>query len=166
LATLKDLEGDGSHIGRTLQSLAASARNATPETVEEEYNALFIGMGTGGELYPYLSRYLTGFLHEKPLARLRSDMAALGIAASGDVGEPEDHMAALCEIMHGLIAGSFGDPTPIEVQHKFFDAHLAPWAITFFEDLENAKSSDFYRSVGTIGRLFMAVEAEAFEMAA
>ena len=55
-----------------------------------------------GELLPYGSYYLTGFLHERPLARLRDDLAQLGIERAEGNAEPEDHAAILCEIMAGL----------------------------------------------------------------
>ena len=91
-----------------------AASDADAERVEREFFDLFIGLGRG-ELLPYGSYYLTGFLHERPLARLRDDLAALGIErAEGNV-EPEDHAAILCEIMAGLaerpLAGAARAPT-------------------------------------------------------
>ena len=93
-------------------------------------------------------------------------MAALGIQTSGISKEPEDHIACLCEIMHGLITGAFNEPASLETQKKFFMTHMAPWAGQFFTDLEGAESATLYMPVGTIGRLFMAIEAQAFELAA
>jgi TorA maturation chaperone TorD len=166
LGSVGALGGDDSELGKAIRALAAAARGATPEAVKEEYFQLFIGIGQG-ELVPYGSYYLTGFLHEKPLARLRGDMGRLGIARAEGVKEPEDHIAALCEMMSGLITGAFGDgPAELEEQRKFFDEHIGCWAPRFFEDLEAAKAAAFYMPVGTIGRLFMAIESEAFEMAA
>ena len=117
-------------------------------------------------MLPYASYYLTGFLLEKPLANLRGDMAALGIQTSGISKEPEDHIAYLCEIMHGLITGAFNEPASLETQKIFFMTHMAPWAGQFFTDLEGAELATLYMPVGTIGRLFMAIEAQAFELAA
>lgn len=159
------LEGDDSGMGQALNTLAAAARASTPEAVDDEYHALFIGVGQG-ELNPYGSYYLTGFLYEKPLANLRFDMTELGIARTEDVHEPEDHIAALCEMMCGLITGAFGVPADLVEQQKFFSAHIAPWAHRFFEDLERARSAAFYMPVGTVGRLFMEIENQAFLMAA
>ena len=146
------IQGDDTDIGRALNALARIAATATPEAAASEYQDLFIGMGRG-ELLPYGSYYLTGFLNEKPLARLRQDMAARGIARADEVKEPEDHIAALCEMMAGLIE-----------QRDFFQVHIAPWAGRFFEDLETAESAVLYGPVGTLGRLFMAIEATAFRM--
>jgi len=165
LDMLRGLQGDDSELGKGIRALAAAARGSTVEGARQEYFDLFIGLGQG-ELLPYASYYLTGFLHEKPLARLRGDMARLRIARADDVTEPEDHIAALCEMMSGLITGSFGAPADLAEQRRFFDTHIGCWAPRFFEDLQGAQSAVLYMPVGTIGRLFMAIEAQAFEMAA
>jgi len=157
------IQGDDTDIGRALNALARIAATATPEAAASEYQDLFIGMGRG-ELLPYGSYYLTGFLNEKPLARLRQDMAARGIARADEVKEPEDHIAALCEMMAGLIDGGLGASPGLAEQRDFFYAHIAPWAGRFFEDLETAESAVLYGPVGTLGRLFMAIEATAFRM--
>jgi len=162
---VQGLEGDDTPLGAALNELAAAGRGLTVEDAETEYNAIFIGI-TRGELVPYASFYITGFLHDRPLADLRTDMSRLGIAKSDDVSDPEDHIAALCEMMRGLMTGVFGKPLGIVEQRAFFDAHLAKWAPKFFEDLEMAEGSVFYRPVGQIGRHFMAIETEAFELAA
>lgn len=157
------LQGDDTPMGRALDALARIAATVSPAAAEQEYNDLFIGIGRG-ELIPYGSYYLTGFLNEKPLAKLRQDMARLGIARASDVKEPEDHIGTLCEIMAGLIADGFGGPPDLAEQKRFFDVHLAPWAGRFFADLEAAEHAVLYAPVGTIGRLFMEIEADAFEM--
>jgi len=165
LQTLRGLEGDGSELGEGIRALATAARGTTVEAAGREYFDLFIGLGQG-ELLPYASYYLTGFLNEKPLARLRADMARLRIARADDVKEPEDHIAALCEMMSGLITGSFGAPADLAEQRRFFDTHIGCWAPRFFEDLQGAQAAVLYMPVGTIGRLFMAIEVQAFDMAA
>lgn len=157
------LTGDDSDLGQGINALARLAASMSAKGVEREYNALFIGLGRG-ELLPYASFYLTGFLNEKPLARLREHMAMLGIARDAAVKDPEDHIASLCEIMAGLIRGDFGAPLSIEDQEAFFNSHLATWAGHFFTDLEGAEGSVFYAPVGKIGRAFMDIEVEAFRM--
>ena len=157
------LSGDSSDLGEGISALAKVAAATNAKAVEREFNALFIGLGRG-ELLPYASYYLTGFLNEKPLARLRSHMAQFGIERNDDVKEPEDHIAMLCEIMAGLIRGNFGDPLSVEDQHAFFNTHIATWATHFFTDLEAAEGSVFYAPVGKIGRAFMEIEIEAFRM--
>ncbi len=159
-------EADETELGRALKSFGALAARTPRAKAEEEYTELFYGMGAGGEMTPYASFYLTGFVYEKPLADLRTHMSELGVALTGKTGEPEDHIAALCEIMHGLISGSLGGGVGLAGQRDFFNRHMASWAPSFFEDLEGAQAAVLYMPVGTIGKLFMAIEAEAFEMSA
>ncbi len=163
LGRLASLSGDSSPLGQAITALARLARATTERAAEREYNALFIGLSRG-ELLPYASYYLTGFLHEKPLALLRNDMARLGIARTEGTSEPEDNIASLCEIMAGLIRGRFGEPADLTAQRDFFAAHLAPWAGHFFTDLEGAEHSVLYAPVGALGRHFVEIEREAFRM--
>ena len=157
------LNGDDSDLGQGIATLAKLARLTKPATVEAEFNRLFIGLGRG-ELLPYASYYLTGFLNEKPLALLRQDMAARGLARADTLFEPEDNIASLMEMMGAMIAGRFGTPATLDQQKTFFSKHIAPWAGHFFSDLEGAKTSVFYAPVGKIGRAFMEVESEAFRL--
>ena len=159
------LDGDDGELGRAIRALTSLARATTETTAEREFNRLFIGAARG-ELLPYASYYMTGFLHEKPLAVLRNDMAQRSIERAPNVFEPEDNIASLCEMMAGLILGRFGEPETLAGQKDFFSAHLAPWAGHFFADLEAAKGSLLYAPVGAIGRAFMEIEREAFRMEA
>ena len=163
LENAAQLSGDESELGQGITALSRLAAVTGTEAAEREFNALFIGLGRG-ELLPYGSFYLTGFLNEKPLARLRGHMAQFGIERNPDVKEPEDHIATLCEMMAGLIRGDFGTPVTVEDQHAFFNTHIATWASHFFTDLEAAEGSVFYAPVGKIGRAFMEIEIEAFRM--
>lgn len=165
LAQTAALRGDDTDLGQAIAALARVAGVSGPAAVEREFNALFIGLGRG-ELLPYASYYLTGFLNEKPLARLRADMAARAITRAANVFEPEDNIASLLEMMAGQIAGRFGSPATLDDQKTFWNRHLAPWARHFFADLEAAENSVFYASVGTAGRVFMEIEREGFRMAA
>lgn len=164
LSALSTLSGGNSEIGEAFSALARAAAAVSGETVAREYHDLFIGLGRG-ELLPYASFYLTGFLHEKPLADLRGALAKLGIERADGIKEPEDHIAALCDMMAGLIVGKFGAPATLAMQRQFFDAFLVPWAGRFFHDLETAEAAQLYASVGRIGRLFVAVEQTAFAIA-
>lgn len=163
LALLGGLDGDATELGQTLATLAKVARATTAHQADREYHDLFIGVGRG-ELVPFASYYLTGFLNERPLAVLRQDLARLGAVRSESVKEPEDHIAAVCEVMAGLIEGTFAEPGDLVAQRQFFNAHIIGWAPKFFEDLEAAKASRLYTPIGTIGRLFMDIEATAFGM--
>ncbi|KXO07608.1 MULTISPECIES: molecular chaperone [Marinobacter] len=161
LKGLATLQGDDTPIGSASRNLAALAQRTRAEDAEREFNNLFVGL-TRGELLPYASYYLTGFLNEKPLANLRSDLLSRGISTRNDVKEPEDHMGILCEIMAGIISGEFGGASDVTSQKAFFEAHLAKWARLFFTDLEEAQNAIFYAPVGSLGRAFMTVEEEAF----
>jgi TorA maturation chaperone TorD len=163
LASLAGLTSDNTELGRAFAALAEAAGAAAPGTVVEEYHDLFIGL-TRGELLPYGCYYLTGFLNEKPLAELRGALAGLGVARADDVKEPEDHVAALCEVMAGLIDGAYGAPQSLAVQHAFFETHMAPWIGRFFADLEGAEAAVFYGAVGRLGRVFVEIESTAFAM--
>ncbi|MGD1925533.1 MAG: molecular chaperone [Paracoccaceae bacterium] len=163
LAMVKGLSGDASSLGQGISAMARLASQLKPVAIEAEFNTLFIGL-TRGELLPYASYYMTGFLHEKPLAVLRTEMARLQIERAPNVFEPEDNVASLCEMMAGLIRGRFGRIADLSTQRDFFSAHVAPWAGHFFSDLEAAKASVFFAPVGTIGKAFMEIEREAFRM--
>jgi TorA maturation chaperone TorD len=159
------LSGDDTDLGTAIAALSRIARHTQEPAVEREFNALFIGLGRG-ELLPYASYYLTGFLNEKPLAALRRDMAARGMTRAPNVYEPEDNIASLMEMMAGLITGRFGKPASLAEQKTFYNKHIGPWAGHFFTDLEAAKNSVLYASVGAVGRVFMEIEAQGFRMSA
>lgn len=163
LSRIARLRGGASALGAAHSALADAAAMAQADTVEREFFALFIGVGRG-ELLPYASYYLTGFLHERPLARLREDLIRFGIARADDVAEPEDHAGILCEIMAGLVSGAL--PAPDGADRIIFEKHMAPWIGRFFADLERADAADFYRSVGGLGLTWIALEAEAFALPA
>ena len=165
LAQTAGLSGDGTEFGKAIDVLASIAKRSRPKGVASEFNRLFIGLGRG-ELLPYASYYITGFLNEKPLATLRSDLARHGIERSENVFEPEDNIASLMEVMGALIVGRFGAAAPLDVQRLFFNQHIGPWARHFFADLEAAKNSVLYAAVGKLGRMFMEVETEGFRLSA
>ena len=159
------LSGDETDLGRAIGTLAKLAVQSSVKSVEREFNALFIGLGRG-ELLPYGSYYMTGFLNEKPLALLRDDMAKNSIVRAENIYEPEDNIASVLEMMSGLIMGRFGEVVSLSQQKTFFNRHIAPWAGHFFTDLEGAEGSLFFAPIGAIGRHFMAIEKEAFRITA
>ncbi|MEL7302909.1 MAG: molecular chaperone TorD family protein [Pseudomonadota bacterium] len=154
---------DATAFGAAINALATAAAQADAPTVETEFHDLFTGVGRG-ELVPYASYYLTGFLHERPLAQLRGEMARLGIQRNPDVKEPEDNIASILEVMAGLIDGTFAGGLSIGEQRTFFETHIASWAPHLFDDLAGAQSSDFYRSVAHAASEFIAIEREGFRM--
>ena len=161
LSALAGLPGDASPLGKCYRALAEAAAATDAVTVEREFHDLFIGLGRG-ELLPFASYYITGFLHERPLAELRGDLARLGIARADGVAEPEDHIASECESFAGLLSGVF--PGGAAAAEAFFARHLRPWAGRFFADLEAAQAARFYRAVGALGRMAIEVELAAQEL--
>ena len=146
-------------FGDAWRVLREAAVAATPQALDDEYHALFIGLGRG-ELVPYGSWYITGFMMDRPLAALRADLAGLGFERSERVSETEDHACALLEVMAMLAA----EGEELASQRRFFARHLEPWMQRFFRDLRDARSASFYRAVGELGRRFMKFEGEYLSM--
>lgn len=146
---------NGSELAEAWSDLARASGEAEPETVDSEFHALFIGLGRG-EVLPYASWYLSGFLLDKPLANIRSELQRLGIEREDNVSEPEDHAAALFETMALLLEpdSGFGH----DEQKQFFDQHLRPWTAQFFSDLHRATSARYYRPVAKLGAAFIEFE--------
>ena len=156
---LSRLSGEATQLGAAHAALSAAAASMEPERIEREYFDLFVGLGRG-ELFPYASYYLTGYLYGRPLARLRETLRQIGVERTEGQSEPEDHAAVLFEVMAGLNSGQIMAPSGTD--RTIFESHLKPWIGRFFSDLEHAKSATFYSSVGTLGRTFMEIETEAF----
>lgn len=150
-------DDENAELGVAFSMLSLAARHTDAVALRDEYHTLFIGLGRG-ELVPYGSWYQTGFLMEKPLGQLRADLARLGFERDEQVHEPEDHIAALCEVMAYLIA----DGLPTQTQQQFFETHLGNWADRFFADLGSAENAVFYRSVARLGAAFLAIESRYF----
>ncbi len=163
LEQLGELRGDVTALGMAHIELAEAARSTTEAAASDEYFALFIGIGRG-ELLPYASYYLTGFLHERPLANLREDLAGLGIERAAGNFDPEDHLGLLLEVMGGFANGTF--QADLATQKRFFDRHIAPWAERCMADIALSPSAKFYKAVATLGSRFLAIEREAFEIEA
>jgi TorA maturation chaperone TorD len=161
LAMAGRLVGEETELGRAHAALAEAARSARPETVAREYFDLFVGVGRG-ELLPYASYYLTGFLNERPLAAVRRDLRVLGLERAEGLHDSEDNVAILFDVMAALAAGQAG--TASLDDRVFFRRHLEPWATRFFDDLARAEAARFYRAVAAVGAAFMAIESQAFEL--
>lgn len=165
------LTGDSTPLGQAFQALSAAAKRADPDGALREHFDLFTGVGRG-ELIPYASYYMTGFLQEKPLARLRVDMARLGLRHDPLNREPEDSAACILAMMASLIRGGFDtaannaldEAGRLGVEAAFYTAHVGPWMGVFFRDLAAAKSSVLYGAVGKVGRQFFAIEDRVFDM--
>lgn len=161
LSEIGAVRGDVTPLGLAHIALADAARRASEASAGAEYFKLFIGVGRG-ELLPFASYYLSGFLNERPLARVREDLRRLGVERSEGVFEPEDHIGTLFEVMAGLIDGTI--PGGELEADQFFIRHLKPWASRFFADLAIAESADFYRAVAETGRVWLELETTALEL--
>ncbi|WP_207802597.1 TorD/DmsD family molecular chaperone [Motiliproteus coralliicola] len=160
LQSIELIDDPQSSMREAWSVLQMAAGRADPDQVSDEYHQLFIGIGRG-ELLPYGSWYLTGFLMEKPLVELRNDLDALGIERDPEVREPEDHIAALCQVMAMLVSPdqNGGDQGPAQ---QFFERHLATWWRRFSQDLQHSQTAHFYSAVGRFAELFFEQEALLF----
>ncbi len=156
-AHLQEVDNDRDELALAMSLLGLAARHSDPMAIDDEYHSLFIGIGRG-EIVPYGSWYLTGFLMEKPLGQLRRDLAVLGYERDPAVHEPEDHAAALCEVMALLIQ----EARPLNTQLQFFSQHMSKWLPRFFDDLAAAPSASFYQAVARFGAAFIAFETQYF----
>jgi len=165
LANADDVSAEAPHsaVGEAWRKLQSAAAATDPQALAQEFQDLFVGVGSG-EVMAYGSWHLTGFLMEEPLARLRDDLARLGLSRLQSAAEPEDHIAALAEVMRLLVRGGEGiAAAAFEVQKAFFTRHLWPWYAGFAEQLAKAPNANFYRVVGELAKTFLDTEAELFE---
>lgn len=155
----------GALLEASWSELVAAARRLSGEDIAREYDALFGGVGKP-DVYLFGSHYLSGFLNEKPLAALRTDLAVLGLERDDAMSETEDHLAYLCEVMRYLIAGDDVEVANLTRQREFFTRHLQPWASALCEAVAGHPKSDFYRSAAGFTQTFISVETQGFDMLA
>jgi len=153
----------GAFLEEPFRQLVGAARACSDAAVADEFEALFGGVGKP-EVWAYGSHYLSGFLNDKPLVRLRSDLAALGLGRDESRAETEDHIAYLCEVMRYLIAGDDVAVANLTQQQRFFAAHLQPWFERLCEAIAAQPSAEFYRAVALFTQAFMNVEAQGFDL--
>lgn len=153
----------GAFLEAPWQALVGVAREMTDAAIQTEYNTLFGGVGKP-EVYLYGSHFMSGFLNEKPLARLRTELAELGLARDEAMSETEDHMAYLCEVMRFLIAGDDVAVANLTRQQAFFATHMQPWVLTMCDDIQKHPKARFYAAVAELTRAFMGVETQGFDM--
>ena len=153
----------GGFLQEPWQQLVGAARAQDDEAIAAEFDRLFGGVGKP-EVFLYGSHYLSGFLNEKPLVRLRSDLAALGLARGEAMPETEDHVAYLCEVMRYLIAGDDVAVCNLTAQRNVFATHLQPWILQLCDALQGQPAAHFYAALAQFTRAFVAVEAQGFDM--
>jgi TorA maturation chaperone TorD len=160
IATDAGLEAEEGTVAQAWRDLAQAAVSADAEAAREEYDAVFIGVGKA-PLTLYTSAYSIRHSNELPLVELRRDLAVLQLGRRGEVNEPEDHIAALCEVMRHLIAVQ---KPALEDQKRFFERWIWPVAPSLCGAIEKSAQIRFYRPVGRFAFAFFELEHSAFEM--
>jgi TorA maturation chaperone TorD len=153
----------GGALEEPWRAVVAAARQSDDAAVQAEYNALFGGMGKP-EVYLFGSHYLSGFLNEKPLARLRTDLAKLGLERDETMPETEDHFAYLCEVMRYLIAGDDVTVANLTQQKAFFGDHVQSWTLDMCDAVAAHPRAKLYAELAAFTRSFLSVEAQGFDM--
>lgn len=167
VALLAELAGTGAALGQgegplaeAWRALAGQAAQCDAAAVAAEYEKIFLAISKP-EVMLYGSFYQTGFLNEEPLADLRDDLIKLGLGRREGVGETEDHVAALAEVMRHLIVTG-PDEAGLNRQFEFFTRHLQPWYGALCDALAVAPQAEFYKRVGALTRAYFDIESEAF----
>ncbi|EKO3851107.1 molecular chaperone [Vibrio harveyi] len=155
--TSLEVEPSESAMQKAWIALQLAAKDSNREALEDEYQDLFIGIGRG-EVMPFGSWHMTGAMMEKPLAEIRHDLELLGFERDENVKEPEDHIAALCEVM-SMLTGEEED-----LQQAVFNKHIAPWFNSFTQQLENAESANFYKPAAQLCEAFLTLEQVRFSV--
>ena len=153
----------GGFLEESWRQLVAASRLSTDAEVSSEYNQLFGGVGKP-EIYLYASHYISGFLNDKPVARLRDDLAALGLERDDSMSETEDHFACLCEVMRYLIAGDDVAVANLTHQRDFFAKHIQPWAQEMTDVIAKHPKAHFFAQLAAFTQAFLNIESQGFDL--
>jgi TorA maturation chaperone TorD len=153
----------GSFLHASWQALVEALRSTTPQAAAAEYDRLFLGVGRA-EVFLNGSYYLTGFLHETPLAALRSELAELGLTRDPSTADTEDHIAFVCEVMRWLIAGDDVERCNLERQRRFWRAHVQPWVERLCDAVQAHDAARVYAALAGYTRAYAHVETQALDM--
>jgi len=164
LALASPLEGGDGALADAWKGLVAASAVMDEEAVDEEYETLFVGMGKA-KVSIYAGWYTGASAVDHPRVRIVEDLAALGLAQSSGVSEPEDHFAGLLDAMRVLVAGGAGrPPATIAEQKRFYEAHVKPGVGRFLAAVREAPESNYYRKVAAVGEAFVGIENESFNL--
>lgn len=155
----------GGFLEEPWRELVACARSLSQAQIAAEYTSLFGGVGKP-EVYLFGSHYLSGFLNEKSLVRLRDDLAELGLARSETMSETEDHVAYVCEVMRFLIAGDDVAVSNLIRQQAFFAQHVQSWLPSLCQTLQAHPRAMFYARLAAFTEAFISVESQGFDLVA
>jgi TorA maturation chaperone TorD len=156
----EDMEAEDGGFAQAWQELANAAAQADEEAVREEFESAFVGTGKA-PISLYTGAYTIRYSSETPLAALRGELAALGLARRTEAAEPEDHIAALCDVMRLMITQQ---NRTLEEQKRFFDRWIGRAVEPLCAAIENGEIPRFYRFVGRFAKSFLTLEQSAFEM--
>jgi TorA maturation chaperone TorD len=153
----------GGFLEEPWRQLVAASRVSTDADIASEYNQLFGGVGKP-EIYLYASHYVSGFLNDKPVARLREDLAALGLERDDSMSETEDHFACLCEVMRYLIAGDDVAISNLTQQREFFAKHVQPWVQEMLDVILKHPRAQFFAQLAAFTQAFLNIETQGFDL--
>lgn len=153
----------GSFLEAPWSAVVAASRELTDTQISTEWNTLFGGVGKP-EVYLFGSYYLSGFLNEKPLAKLRTTLVQYGLERDNAMYETEDHIAYVFEVMRYLIAGDDVGVANLTNQKSFYGEHLQPWVGALCDALAANPRAKFYKVVAEFTRSFMSVESQGFDL--
>ncbi len=145
------------------QGLVGALRDTTEQAAAAEYHALFQSVGKP-EIFAYGSFYLSGYLNEKPLALLRTDLATLGLTRDDSTPETEDHVAYLFEVMRYLIAGDDVAVCNLEQQRRFFRNHIQNWVEQLCDAVLASPRAQVWRALAVFTQQFVRVETQGFDL--
>ena len=160
LAGASGMDAEDGDIGPAWERLCLAAGQTDKEAVRDEYDTVFVGTGKA-PVTLYTCAYSIRYATDAPLAELRGELSALGLARREEASEPEDHIAALCDAMRHLIAVQKRD---LAVQSAFFRRWIGPTATPLCDAIEAQASLSFYRAVARFAKAFFDIEQGAFEM--
>ena len=160
LAAEPELEGAEGDLDRAWRELASAASQSDPREIKAEFDTAFVGTGKA-PVTLYACAYSIRYTNEAPLAQLRGELASLGLGRRADVAEPEDHIAALCEVMRYLIAEHKRD---LSEQRAFFQRWIWPGAVPLCDAISRSDATSFYRAVAAFAKAFLELEHSAFQL--
>ena len=160
IAGTREADEEDGGIGRAWRELAEAAVSADAEAVREEYDCAFVGTGKS-PVTLYTCAYSVRYTNEAPLVELRRELSALGLAKREGAGEPEDHVAALCEVMRHLVSERSAD---LALQKHFFERWMWPTAEPLCNAIQRSELTRFYKRVAALLLELCTLEHAAFEM--
>jgi TorA maturation chaperone TorD len=141
------------------RDLAEACRSAQLDAVRQEYDDLFISVGKA-PVTLYTAHYAAPQGPDRHLVTLREQLSAWGLARGEQVGETEDHVSGVCDVMRWLIETQHSEAE----QRRFFFAFIDPAGSPLCAAATCAPDADFYKRVAHFAQTFFELEREAFNL--